>query len=54
MGTGFITEEMIRKYLPAPADDIKLVLCGPPPMIKVMMNILKKIGYTDNMIYNFV
>ncbi|RKO94967.1 cytochrome b5 reductase, partial [Caulochytrium protostelioides] len=27
--TGFVTEEMIRKHLPAPASDIQILMCGP-------------------------
>lgn len=66
MGTGFITgnfmrkshdliaEEMIREHLPAPAPDIKVIMCGPPPMIKAMMPLLKNVGYTDEMIYSFL
>lgn len=54
LGTGFITEDMIKTHLPAPANDIKIVLCGPPVMIKVMIPILKKVGYTDQMIFSFI
>jgi cytochrome-b5 reductase len=35
-GLGFITEAMIRQYCPAPAPDIKILICGPPPMITAM------------------
>jgi len=35
-GVGFITEAMIREYCPAPARDIKILICGPPPMVSAM------------------
>lgn len=54
MGVGFVDAEMIKKALPAPAHDIVILLCGPPPMIKVMVNILKSLNYTDQMIFSFV
>ena len=35
-GVGFITEAMIRKHCPPPAKDIKILICGPPPMVSAM------------------
>lgn len=35
-GVGFITESMIREYCPAPAKDIRVLICGPPPMVSAM------------------
>jgi cytochrome-b5 reductase len=35
-GVGFITETMIREHCPPPATDIKILLCGPPPMVSAM------------------
>jgi|SRR5579862_1266109 len=35
-GVGFITEAMIREHCPAPARDIKVLICGPPPMVSAM------------------
>lgn len=35
-GVGFITEAMIREYCPSPAKDIKILICGPPPMVSAM------------------
>jgi len=31
---GFITQDMIKECLPAPADDTLILMCGPPPMIE--------------------
>ncbi|KAJ1951545.1 NADH-cytochrome b5 reductase [Linderina macrospora] len=44
-GVGFVTKEIIQESLPAPADDIKILLCGPPPMIKAMDANLTDLGY---------
>ncbi|PNP51272.1 hypothetical protein FNYG_15909 [Fusarium nygamai] len=44
-GVGFVNADMISKWLPAPADDIKILLCGPPPMISAMKNITESLGY---------
>jgi len=35
-GIGFITTEMIKEHCPAPATDIKILICGPPPMVSAM------------------
>lgn len=31
--TGFITADMIKECLPAPAEDTLMLMCGPPPMV---------------------
>jgi len=54
MGKGFVTEEMIKQFLPPPANDIKIVLCGPPPMISVIRKYLTNLGYTESMIFSFI
>ena len=45
---------MMKEHLPAPANDIKIVLCGPPGMIKAMIPTLKALGYTDEMLFSYV
>ncbi|KAE8354918.1 NADH-cytochrome b5 reductase [Aspergillus coremiiformis] len=45
-GVGFVTPDMIKERLPAPAKDIKLLLCGPPPMISAMKKATESLGYT--------
>jgi cytochrome-b5 reductase len=35
-GVGFITEGMIREFCPPPSKDIKILICGPPPMVSAM------------------
>jgi len=44
-GIGFVTPEMITKWLPKPADDVKLLLCGPPPMISAMKKSSEGLGF---------
>ncbi|PIA17065.1 ferredoxin reductase-like protein [Coemansia reversa NRRL 1564] len=44
-GVGFVTKEMIKEHLPGPAPDIKVLLCGPPPMVKAMDANLLDLGY---------
>lgn len=52
-GVGFVSKEMIKAHCPAPASDIKILRCGPPPMNKAMAAILNDIGYTDEMQFQF-
>ncbi|KAG5436892.1 hypothetical protein PCANB_001645 [Pneumocystis canis] len=42
---GYVTKDMIKKYCPSPAPDIKLLLCGPPPMIVSMKKEIALLGY---------
>ena len=42
---GLVTEEMIATYCPKPEKDIKLLLCGPHPMIKSLTIATNKLGY---------
>ncbi|XP_063052107.1 NADH-cytochrome b5 reductase 2 [Engraulis encrasicolus] len=48
--SGFVDANMIKERLPAPADDVLIVMCGPPPMIQyACLPNLDKLGYkTDN------
>ena len=45
--TGFINEAMCREYLPPPADDTVVFICGPPPMVKfACLPNLEKVGHS--------
>ncbi|KAG0256768.1 NADH-cytochrome b5 reductase [Mortierella polycephala] len=44
-GVGFVNADMIKEHLPAPANDIKILLCGPPPMIAAMSKVTQELGY---------
>ncbi|KAF9364847.1 NADH-cytochrome b5 reductase [Mortierella sp. NVP85] len=44
-GVGFVNADMIKEHMPKPAADIKILLCGPPPMITAMSKITQELGY---------
>ncbi|XP_006888034.1 PREDICTED: NADH-cytochrome b5 reductase 1-like [Elephantulus edwardii] len=47
---GFVTANMIREHLPAPEDDVLMLLCGPPPMVQLACQPnLDKLGYSQKM-----
>ncbi|TYI10204.1 hypothetical protein ES332_A09G126900v1 [Gossypium tomentosum] len=52
-GVGFISKEMIQVHCPAPAEDIKILRCGPPPMNKAMAAHLEALGYISEMQFQF-
>lgn len=43
---GFVDDEMIKQHLPPPSDDTIILVCGPPPMIRLSCTPnLKKLNY---------
>jgi cytochrome-b5 reductase len=44
-GVGFVTADMIKSKLPAPASDVKIMICGPPPMVSAMKKATLEVGY---------
>lgn len=45
-GTGFVDASMMKAHLPPPANDVLIVMCGPPPMIQnACLPNLTKLGY---------
>ncbi|KAL1901349.1 NADH-cytochrome b5 reductase [Sporothrix stenoceras] len=44
-GVGFVTGDMIQKWLPKPASDVKLLLCGPPPMVSGLKKAAEALGF---------
>ncbi|CAK1364851.1 NADH-cytochrome b5 reductase 1 [Cercospora beticola] len=44
-GVGFVTAEIIKERLPAPAKDIKILICGPPPMVSAIKKATESMGY---------
>jgi len=44
-GSGFVTKDQIEKHLPSVSHDIKILLCGPPPMINAMKGHLTELNY---------
>ncbi|KAI7812095.1 putative NADH-cytochrome b5 reductase 2-like, partial [Triplophysa rosa] len=47
---GFVNADMIKEHLPPPANDVLILMCGPPPMIQyACLPNLDKLGYrTEN------
>ncbi|KAL5994912.1 NADH-cytochrome b5 reductase [Asimina triloba] len=52
-GVGFVSKEMIQAHCPAPATDIRILRCGPPPMNKAMAGHLEALGYAPEMQFQF-
>jgi cytochrome-b5 reductase len=60
-GVGFVTADMIRQHLPPPRSDVKILLCGPPPMMKAMSECCEQVGFdksravskADDQVYKF-
>lgn len=44
-GSGYVTADVISERLPKPADDTKLMLCGPPGMIAASKKALQGLGF---------
>ncbi|KAJ0021652.1 hypothetical protein Pint_31555 [Pistacia integerrima] len=52
-GVGFVSKEIIQSNCPAPAPDIQILRCGPPPMNKAMAAHLNDLGYAPKMQFQF-
>ncbi|KAF7968196.1 hypothetical protein HWV62_31672 [Athelia sp. TMB] len=44
-GVGFVSKEQIEKFLPASDPDIKILMCGPPPMMGAMKKHLADLNH---------
>ncbi|CAH0033268.1 unnamed protein product [Clonostachys rhizophaga] len=44
-GIGYVTEDMVTKHLPTPSDDVKLLLCGPLPMVGAVKQFVESLGF---------
>ncbi|KAI1467153.1 ferredoxin reductase-like protein [Daldinia caldariorum] len=44
-GVGFVTADMVDKWLPKPAPDVKILLCGPPPMVGGLKKAAESLGF---------
>ncbi|EXJ82678.1 NADH-cytochrome b5 reductase 1 [Capronia epimyces CBS 606.96] len=44
-GVGFVTADMIKEKLPAPGPDVKILVCGPPPMVSAIKKATEGLGY---------
>jgi cytochrome-b5 reductase len=52
-GVGFVTQDMIKKHLPAPSAETIILYCGPPPFEEMMKKHLTELGYSDDMVFKF-
>lgn len=43
--TGFITRDIMERYLDPPSKDSKLLLCGPPPMLSALKKAAMELGW---------
>jgi cytochrome-b5 reductase len=50
---GFVSTEMIKKYLPPPSPSTLVLICGPPPMVVNMEKNLQALGYTEDMYFKY-
>lgn len=45
-GKGFVTDELVKRWLPPPtAPRTKILVCGPPPMVAAMKKITEELGF---------
>ncbi|KAK3295512.1 uncharacterized protein B0H64DRAFT_341057 [Chaetomium fimeti] len=44
-GVGYVTADMFQKWLPKAADDVKILLCGPPPMVGGLKKAAESLGF---------
>ncbi|CAO3656551.1 unnamed protein product [Mucor hiemalis] len=44
-GIGFITKQILEERLPKPSNDIKICVCGPPPLVKAVTNATTEMGF---------
>ncbi|KAG6574353.1 NADH-cytochrome b5 reductase [Phytophthora cinnamomi] len=64
--TGFVSKEMVEKYMPEPSDDNLVCVCGPPPMMYhvsgdkakdrsqgELQGLLKELNYTWTQVFKF-
>lgn len=44
-GVGFVTADIIKDCCPGPAKDVKILICGPPPMVSGMKKATTALGF---------
>jgi len=65
-GVGYVSEGILKQTMPAPSKDSLILVCGPPPMMKMISGtktqdykqgevdgILKTLGYNSDNVYKF-
>ena len=43
MGVGFVTKDIMSANLPPPSPDLKILVCGPPPMVKAVTGMCNEV-----------
>ena len=64
--TGFVSADILKKTAPGPSEDVKVLVCGPPGMMKAvsgekksksdqgeLQGLLKEMGYTSEQVFKF-
>jgi cytochrome-b5 reductase len=49
-GSGRVSEDILRRHVPAAGPDTVIFLCGPPPMVDTLEATLKMIGHAEQAI----
>ncbi|KAG2194968.1 hypothetical protein INT47_002824 [Mucor saturninus] len=44
-GVGYINKQILEDRLPKVGNDVKILVCGPPPLVKAMTAITTELGY---------
>jgi len=44
-GVGFVTADMIKEKPPPPSSAMKILICGPPPMVSALKKATESLGY---------
>lgn len=50
---GYVSKEMMEKYLPAATSDNQLLVCGPPEMKKLVVALSSEIGWNKEKVFCF-
>ena len=45
-GTGYVTQEVIQRFGPSGREGVKVLVCGPPPMVEAQKKNLHNMGYS--------
>jgi len=52
-GSGYVSTDMISQNLPPPADDVLILMCGPPRMIEMLEQHMNTLGYNESMYFAY-
>ncbi|KAI9159468.1 hypothetical protein H9P43_008808 [Blastocladiella emersonii ATCC 22665] len=53
-GTGYMSADVLKRELPEPGSDLKIIICGPWKMCQILKQVLPEIGYPPEMWYSFM